>query len=63
MLIAHGDSDRNILPQYGKQLYDGLKSKQKEFILVEGAGHFGLFAKAGKAYENQIMNFIKRFQK
>ncbi|MBC8756735.1 alpha/beta hydrolase [Kordia sp. YSTF-M3] len=60
MFIAHGDSDENISFEYGKQLYENLASAEKEFVLVEGAGHFDVYAKGGKDYENKLMNFIKK---
>jgi len=60
IFIAHGDSDRNISFKYGQQLFDNLKTKDKEFILVKGGGHFDLFDKGGIEYKNKIMNFIDR---
>lgn len=60
VLIAHGDSDGNISSEYGKQLYENLKTNKKEFKLIKGAGHFNLFEKGGQEYENQIMDFIQR---
>lgn len=60
IFIAHGNHDENISYTYGKQLYDNTASKEKEFILVEGAGHFDVFAKGGKNYENKLMSFINK---
>lgn len=60
IFIAHGNHDENINYTYGKQLYDNTASKEKEFILVEGAGHFDVFAKGGKNYENKLMSFINK---
>lgn len=60
MFIAHGDSDENISFKYGKQLYENLASAEKEFVLVEGAGHFDVYTKGGKDYEKKLMNFIRK---
>ncbi len=60
MFIAHGDTDENISFEYGKQLYENLASAEKEFVLVEGAGHFDVYAKGGKIYEDKLMNFIRK---
>ena len=32
IFIAHGDADENISSKYGQQLFDKLKSKDKQFI-------------------------------
>ena len=60
VFIAHGDSDKNISFRYGQQLFDNLKSKDKKFVLVKGAGHVSLFDKGGIEYKNKIMNFVER---
>jgi len=60
IFLSHGEKDENINPKYGKMLYENLKSKEKEFVLVKGGGHFDLFEKGGKEYENKIMNFIDK---
>ena len=60
VFMAHGDADINILPKYGKALYDNLKSKEKVFTLIEGAGHLNIYEKGGITYKNKIMNFIDR---
>lgn len=60
IFIAHGNADKNISYKYGQQLFDNLKTKDKQFILVEGGGHFDLFDKGGIDYKNKIMDFIER---
>ena len=39
LLIIHGSKDRLIPYHHGKRLYETAKSKDKKFVLVEGAGH------------------------
>lgn len=60
MLIAHGNADKNISIEYGKQLFENLKSKDKEFILVEGGGHFDLYDKGGEEYKAKLIRFIEK---
>ena len=43
VMIAHGDTDKNIPYQYGQQLFDNLTATDKEFYLVRHGGHIGLW--------------------
>jgi len=60
VFIAHGDADKNISYRYGQQLFKNLKTADKEFYLVEGGEHFGLFNQGGDAYKSKLMAFIDR---
>ncbi len=60
VLITHGDADKNISYKYGQQLFDNLKSEDKEFVLVEGGGHSDMYIKGGAEYKAKIMRFIER---
>ncbi len=59
VLIAHGDSDKNISFDYGKALFNGLKSKHKKFIKVKEGGHYDLSSKGGLNYTQTIFEFIE----
>lgn len=59
IFLAHGDADRNISVQYGKALFEGLKSEQKQLVIVEGAGHFSLYEKGGVEYKEQVLGFVE----
>ncbi len=59
ILIAHGDADQNISVNYGKQLFQNLKSNDKELVIIEGGGHFGLLTTGGVQYKSKILNFIE----
>ncbi|WP_299899745.1 alpha/beta fold hydrolase [uncultured Aquimarina sp.] len=61
VLIAHGDADQNIDVTYGKQLYESLKSEDKELIIVEDGGHVGLAEQGGAAYTKKLMAFINKY--
>ncbi|WP_298902964.1 alpha/beta fold hydrolase [uncultured Psychroserpens sp.] len=58
MLIAHGDHDENIKFEYGKLLFENLKSTNKKFIAVKNGGHFDLSQKGGNSYKQAIKNFL-----
>ena len=58
VLMIHGDNDRQINFTYGKQVYDQLSSKHKDFILVKNAGHNNLHQIGGQVLLNQIKSFI-----
>ena len=58
MFIAHGTADPNIKFEYGQQLFEKLKSKDKTFYPVEGANHYNLFQVGKAAYEQAIWEFM-----
>jgi pimeloyl-ACP methyl ester carboxylesterase len=60
MFISHGDSDERITHHYGQQLFENLKSTDKTFELVKGAGHLNMFQVGGEAYKSKIFNFIDK---
>lgn len=60
MFLAHGDKDENIAFEYGKLLFDNLKSEDKTFVKIEGGGHNSLHQVGGIEYQNKIMSFIER---
>ncbi|MFS4483585.1 alpha/beta hydrolase [Hyunsoonleella sp. 2307UL5-6] len=60
VMICHGDVDKNINVSYGKAIFENLKSKDKELVIVEGGGHFDLFGSGGKSYKTKLFNFLER---
>ncbi len=63
IIIAHGENDKNIKFEYGKLLFENLKSRQKTFIPVKNGGHFDLAQKGGQNYYFQIENFVLEHSK
>lgn len=61
VLIAHGDADQNIDVTHGKQLYENLKSEDKEIIIVEDGGHIDLATQGGVSYTKKLMTFINKY--
>lgn len=60
ILIAHGEIDKHIKFDYGKLLYENLKSIDKKFIAVKNGAHYDLSEKGGDYYKNAIYDFIKK---
>ncbi len=58
IFIAHGDADESIHYTYGKALFENTKSEKKEFILIKGGGHYGLFKAGGEEYSRKIKAFL-----
>ncbi len=58
IIIAHGEVDENIKFEYGKLLFENLKSKDKKFVPIKNAGHLDLPQKGGEAYDKLIKDFI-----
>ncbi len=59
IFMAHGNKDKNIAFKYGKTLFKNLKSIEKTWYTVEGAGHMNLGAKGGEAYRQAVTIFIE----
>ncbi|MCB0477836.1 MAG: alpha/beta fold hydrolase [Crocinitomicaceae bacterium] len=59
ILIVHGTEDENINFKYGKQIYESIPSREKQFIPIQGAGHNNLWQIGGENYFQIVINFIK----
>ena len=60
ILLVHGDSDEKIPMAFNQQNFTALKSKDKEFYIIKGAGHDNVGEKGGQVYLNKILSFIGR---
>ncbi len=60
VLIAHGNEDANIRYEYGRELFNNLKAKDKVFITVEKANHYNMFNVGGEDYKNKLFTFLGR---
>jgi uncharacterized protein len=63
IIISHGEKDKNIKFDYGKLLFDNLKSTDKKFIAVKNGGHYDLSQKGGDNYKKSLKDFIIRQMK
>lgn len=62
VFVAHGGADRNIKPEYGRALFEAFKSKEKEFYLVEGAGHKNICYGGRDEYRSKVVAFLKKWR-
>jgi uncharacterized protein len=60
ILLVHGDMDEKIPMAFNKQNFEALKSKDKEFYIIKGAGHDNVGEMGGQAYQDKILSFIER---
>lgn len=60
IFMSHGDQDERIPWQFGKQNFDQLASADKQWYLIAGAHHNGLWQTGGAAYEAALMGFLDR---
>lgn len=58
MFVAHGNKDMHIPIQYGRRNFDALKSTNKTFYEVAGAGHNDLGLIGGVDYEQALKKFL-----
>lgn len=58
MFVAHGTADKHIKIEYGKALFDGLKSEDKIWYPVKGGAHTNLSEIGGNEFQNALVAFI-----
>ena len=63
ILIVHGDSDEKIPINFNKENFTALKSADKEFFIVQGAGHDNVGEIGGEKYRQKIFGFLNRILK
>ena len=60
ILMVHGDMDEKIPLEFNKDNFAALKSVDKEFYEVKGAGHNNVGEMGGDAYLKKMMTFLNR---
>ena len=60
ILMVHGDMDEKIPMEFNKENFVALKSTDKEFYEVKGAGHNNVGEIGGDAYLKKMMTFLNR---
>ncbi len=60
VLMVHGDIDEKIPIEFNQQNYDALKSEDKEFYVVKGAGHENVGEIGGEQYMAKLLSFLNR---
>ncbi len=57
-LVIHGEQDRLVPYEQGRELYDALGSSSKKMIKIENADHNNIFFVAEHKYMKAVKNFI-----
>ena len=57
VLVVHGSDDDMIPPSMGKSLFDAITGP-KDRLVVDGAGHNDVFARAGDAITTKMLDFV-----
>ena len=60
VLVIHGRDDRTIPFHHGESLYAAVRSKSKQHLWVDSAGHNDLRRWAGEAYRESIVRFAEK---
>jgi uncharacterized protein len=63
ILMVHGDVDEKIPIDFNKENFAALKSADKEFFIVQGAGHDNVGVIGGENYREKIFSFLNRIIK
>jgi uncharacterized protein len=63
ILMVHGDVDEKIPIDFNKENFAALKSADKEFFIVQGAGHDNVGEIGGENYRKKIFSFLNRIIK
>ncbi|MCX4315350.1 MAG: alpha/beta hydrolase [Lachnospiraceae bacterium] len=62
-LFIHGDRDDFVPTSMGKENFEACTSKEKEFLLIEGAGHAQSYFVDTKRYEKAVEEFLSKLEK
>ncbi|MBL7814372.1 MAG: alpha/beta fold hydrolase [Saprospiraceae bacterium] len=60
ILMIHGDVDEKIPIQFHRDNFSALKTTDKEFFVVNGAGHDNVSETGGTVYYQKILTFLNR---
>jgi alpha-beta hydrolase superfamily lysophospholipase len=60
IFMAHGDQDYHISFEYGKALFNNLKTTNKTWYRVKGGTHVNMSKQGGEEYRNALFNFVER---
>jgi uncharacterized protein len=63
ILMVHGDADEKIPIHFNRENFSALNSADKEFFVVQGAGHDNVGEIGGETYRKKIFEFLNRIIK
>ena len=59
--MTHGTADKVFPASQGQRIFKNLQSSSKEWLLVEGGGHYGMGEVYGPGYEKRIIAFFQKW--
>lgn len=59
VLVVHGDQDQRISIKYGRENFENISSKEKQFLTIENAAHLDVWQVGGDAYFLKVLGFIE----
>lgn len=60
VMVVHGLLDQHISPDYGRRIYQNLRSHDKQWVPVPEASHFNIASVGGDAYKRRIVDFLQK---
>lgn len=60
VLVVHGEKDCHVKFEYGRQNFDNIASKDKEFVSIKEANHINIWKIGGKDYFTKVTEFLNR---
>lgn len=58
VLVFHGTADRLVPMEMGRRVAEAAP-EQKEFVMIEGAGHNETYDRGGQAYRDKLAQFVR----
>ena len=58
VLVFHGTADRLVPMEMGRRVTEAAPA-QKEFVMIEGAGHNETYDRGGQAYRDKLAQFVR----
>ena len=60
IFMVHGDTDEKIPIAFNLDNFNALKTTDKEFFIVKGAGHDNVSEVGGALYQQKLLDFLNR---
>jgi len=61
VMIVHGTADPKINIKNARILYDNIAGKQKQLVLIKGAGHTNIHQVGGRFYKDKVLTFLNKY--
>ncbi len=60
VMIVHGLNDERISPEYGRRVFEQLRSPEKVWYPIPGAMHNDVYTVGGEEYQKKIVGFFEK---